>query len=453
MQLYEKYSNFLFFGIITTSIYVLIYNILHYSPLLGYDAEAHHLYVDYISRYLPRSFRLPTDLDTREFFNPPLAYIFPAISQILCRNIIDSTNYLQDCRPIYGTATQIFQSFIYLLTIWINLITFRNFTKSRSLINTSYVLLISMLAVNYRTISMIRGEPYILFFLSIFLYLISKTQDKNYEINLKNKVFLGIIIGFIALSRQWGFLLFLPIIFLLFSKVVNNKSLYFKNWALSAIVGFFISGWFYINLYLKYGTFTAFNMSSKSFAFSNQPFSFYIPSLENISFLFSKPIRPHLDNQFISILYSDLWGDYWGYFSFTSRYLDVGRNQLEIGDFFGNVNKISIITFSLIIFFCFMTNKTHKNSYFVKYLNLAIIVSLIGYFIFSILYPVPSGDQIKSTYIIQVFHLLVFLSSIYFEKLKETNIRVYALLLSILIGIYIYNFQTYLSHFPINFLG
>ena len=67
MQLYEKYSNFLFFGIITTSIYVLIYNILHYSPILGYDAEAHHLYVDYISRYLPRSFRLPTDLDTREF--------------------------------------------------------------------------------------------------------------------------------------------------------------------------------------------------------------------------------------------------------------------------------------------------------------------------------------------------------------------------------------------------
>ena len=100
-----------------------------------------------------------------------------------------------------------------------------------------------------------------------------------------------------------------------------------------------------------------------------------------------------------------------------------------------------------------MTNKTYKNSYFVKYLNLAIIVSLIGYFIFSILYPVPSGDQIKSTYIIQVFHLLVFLSSIYFEKLKETNIRVYALLLSILIGIYIYNFQTYLSHFPINFLS
>ena len=52
-----------------------------------------------------------------------------------------------------------------------------------------------------------------------------------------------------------------------------------------------------------------------------------------MSILFTKPIRPFLDNQFLTILYSDLWGDYWGYFSFTSRYLDIGRDQLMIGDF------------------------------------------------------------------------------------------------------------------------
>ena len=48
---------------------------------------------------------------------------------------------------------------------------------------------------------------------------------------------------------------------------------------------------------------------------------------ENIKYLFYKPIRPYLDNQFITTLYSDLWGDYWGYFTFTSLYLDIGRNQ------------------------------------------------------------------------------------------------------------------------------
>ena len=143
--------------------YILIYNFFHYSPILGYDAEAHYSYVDYFSRYLPRSINLPTRADTREFFSPPIAYIFPSISQIFCRNFLESNNLLQDCRPIYGNATHVFQSFLYLVTIYINLLTLKLFNKSKTIINTSYLLLISLLAVNYRTISMIRGEIYILF--------------------------------------------------------------------------------------------------------------------------------------------------------------------------------------------------------------------------------------------------------------------------------------------------
>ena len=53
-------------------------------------------------------------------------------------------------------------------------------------------------------------------------------------------------------------------------------------------------------------------------------------NLSQPQYLFSKPIRPNLDNQFFSIIYSDLWGDYWGYFIFTSRFLDIGRNQPNI---------------------------------------------------------------------------------------------------------------------------
>ena len=43
--------------------------------------------------------------------------------------------------------------------------------------------------------------------------------------------------------------------------------------------------------------------------------------------MFYKPIRPYFSNQFFPILYSDLWGDYWGHFVFTSRDLLAGRNQ------------------------------------------------------------------------------------------------------------------------------
>ena len=443
------FSVLIFIAISFSTFFILIYNILHFNPILGYDAEAHFRYVDYIARYLPREIKLPSQSETREFFNPPLGYFFPSIAQVFCRNLINSNNLLNDCRPIYGKATQIFQSIMYLITILINLYTLKLFNKSKSFFNVSYLILVSLLAVNYRTISMVRGEPYILLFLSLFLLIIYKAENNDYFLSFKFVFLSGMIIGCIALSRQWGFLLFIPLIILLFFKTSKRQYLIF--WSLSSIIGFLLSGWFYAGLYRKYGSFTAFNMESKVFSFTNQELSFYFPSLDQLIYLFSKPIRPYLDNQFLSILYSDLWGDYWGYFTFTSRFLDIGRGQLSIGDYLARVNLISIITSIIIIIFCYFSYKKYKSIFLVKYINLALITSFVGYLLFTIAYPNSTGDTIKSTYIIQAFHLMVFLASIYFNDLKKTNKKVFNLTLIIFVVIYFHNFQTYLSHFPFNY--
>ena len=285
-----NFSKYVFVLISISTLYVLVYNILHYNPILGYDAEAHYGYVDYFSRYLPYEFRLPSDVDTREFFNPPLAYLVPAIAQVICRNIIESNNFLVDCQPIYGNAAQIFQSFMYISTILVNLYTLKLFNKSNSFLNAGYLLIISLFAVNYRTISMIRGEPYILFFLSLFILILYKAEDTNYDLNYKLIFSAGVIISCIALSRQWGFLLFFPLMFLLFFK--RSKKQYFLFWLFSSVIGALFSSWFYIGLYQKYGSFTAFNYKSPGFSFSNQKLSFYIPNIEHLEYLFTKPIRP-----------------------------------------------------------------------------------------------------------------------------------------------------------------
>ncbi len=444
-----NFSKIIFLLISLSSFYILIYNIFHFSPILGYDAEAHFNYVDYLSRYLPNELRLPSSNETREFFNPPLGYLIPSIAQVFCRNIITSSDFLLDCQPIYGKATQIFQSFMYVFTILINLYTLKLFNKSKNIFNVSYLILVSLLAVNYRTISMIRGEPYILFFLSLFILIIYKADNSNYDYNIKLILLAGIVIGSIALSRQWGFLLFIPLIVLLISK--NSKQNYLIFWLTSSFIGALLSSWFYVGLYRKYGSFTAFNLESKGFSFSNQSLSFYIPNLSQLEYLFTEPIRPNLNNQFISILYSDLWGDYWGYFTFTSRYLNDGRNQLNIGDYLARVNIVSIISTFIIIYFCYLTYKKYKSNFIIQYVNLAWIISFLGYLMFTISYPDSTGDTIKSTYIIQAFHLMVFMASIYLYDLKKLNKKMYNGILIILISIYIHNFQSYLSHFPISF--
>ena len=102
--------------------------------------------------------------DTREFFSPPLGYLIPSLAQVVCRNVISSNNFLIDCQPIYGKVTQIFQSLMFIVTIFINLYTLKKlFNKSKSFFNASYLILISLLAVNYRTISMVRRAVYFIF--------------------------------------------------------------------------------------------------------------------------------------------------------------------------------------------------------------------------------------------------------------------------------------------------
>ena len=141
----ESISKFLFLLLMFSTSFILIYNYFHYTPLLGYDAPAHFSYIDHFSKYLPRDFKLPTNLDSREFFSPPLPYIFPASFQVLCRNVIQSTDFLSDCKSFYGKYTMVFQYILFIFSIFINLKTLGLIFSTKSKIFTSYFLLISML--------------------------------------------------------------------------------------------------------------------------------------------------------------------------------------------------------------------------------------------------------------------------------------------------------------------
>ena len=58
----------------------------------------------------------------------------------------------------------------------------------------------------------------------------------------------------------------------------------------------------------------------------------------------------------------------------------------------------------------------------------------------------PTGDTIKATYLIQAFHLIAFVASIYLNKLKISKPNLYKITVLVLSITFIYNFQTYLSY-------
>ena len=165
---------------------------------------------------------------------------------------------------------------LYLLTINFYLLSFKLLKNNKKIFNLNLVLIISLFAVNYRTVSMIRGEVYILFFNSILMYQLLKIANNKFNYKSKDILISSTLIGCLALSRQWSFLLFLAYIFVIFFLNKNYKIKYFKFLTYSFMFGFMISSWFYFNLFFDYGSFTSFNKEPIPLNLKNQNINFYI---------------------------------------------------------------------------------------------------------------------------------------------------------------------------------
>lgn len=441
--------------LIISLVFIFIFNMFNYDPIYGYDAEAHYEYVEgFYAMYIPGLSEQPSNEITREFFNPPLPYVLPATISLFCKKLVDVEDEAKYCQKYYGKSIQITNLFLFFLSIYFYLLTFKFITKKK-LINLNVILPISILAVNYKTFSMIRGEPFIIFFNSVLIFYLARHIKNNFDIRTQDYIVFGILLGLMGLSRQWAFLLFPAYAYLLFAfdkSEKRKKVLKFLIYSFS--IAFIVCSWFYFKLFFEFGTFTAFNMSPSNFNFKNQPLNFYTLGSEEVKKLFSKPIRPNLNNNFLAIFYSDFWGDYWGYFVFTNRFLDIGRNQLNIGNYLARVNIVSIIP-TLFFIFGFVKSKDffegldlEKFNSFLNFIKLSAFFSILGYMWFLIKYPeIPQGGTIKATYMIQFFHLITIPSIFYLYYLEASNKKIYLWVVSILSFVFIHNFSTYLSHF------
>ncbi len=427
---------------------ILIINIFGYFHELGYDGEHHKWYVE----VLPLN--LPSEEDTKEFFSPPLPYLFPSIIDSVCDKLNEAYSINFHCTYLYGKLTQILQALMFIGIIFL----IKDISEIIEPKNIKYLnsvlLLFAIIPVSYKSFAMIRGEPYISFFMFLLIAIIIRVVYKKIEITRNLTIFTGIILGFIGLSRQWGLLFFpslLVLLVLVIRKENKNFNIKFVKYSFFAfLTSLLVFGWFYLMLFLDYGSITAFNREPVSFSFNNQPSSFYFGL--GLDDLFSRPIRGFsMTNMLFPVLYSDIWGDYWGYFTVT-----MGRGGLEpnyeIVKYLGRVNFVSLIPAMIMVLgivkFLLKLNTDYSNKIFYTFIFSAIAFFWIGYMWFLIKYPIPSkGDTIKGTYILPLIHLLPFFGAFLLDKIKEMSAKVYNLIFGILILILIHNIPAMITRF------
>jgi len=447
-----KYLIFILFSLVFI---VLTFNLINYDHELGYDAAAHKWYVE----VLP--FALPTDQDTYEFFSPPLPYIFPSLIDSVCDKLVELNFLSLDCTFLYGKFTQALQAilFIFILFFYIN-ISEQIFDNNNEFLISLLTLLV-IISANYKTFAMIRGEPYVTFFVSWSIYLLFKLIKNNFIYDKKFLYYVGFIFGLLALSRQWGFLFFLSLGFYFIYKYrFLDKDVFlrfFKAMFVMFLIAFLMSGWFYFNLYFTYGSFTTFNEIPQSLEIENNPYTFYITTGFQDYLLFKEPFRGSSMNKGIfPILHSDMWGDWWGYFLIRTGREGEELNISQILPYLGRVNLVSLfpalIYISGIIFsFKIFSKKYRKYDSTVKefylFSNFVLIIGWLGFLWFNIKYPEEKGDTVKATYIIYLLNVLPFYGALIMDRINKFDPRLFKAFLSILFIILAHNIPAMMTRF------
>ena len=431
----------------------MLINAILQHPKIGYDVGQNLNYI----QVLPD--RLPSDHDTSEFFSPPLPYFLPSRFDMICEQhapdalqTYNGLNYSNTCRTYDGKFAQGFNVLLSIGTTILLLMIAEQIKPGNRFFKISTLMMLALLTVYYKTFSQVRSEPYLVFFIALSIFLIIEIL-KSTSFNYKLIIATGISLGCLVLSRQWGFFIF-PAIFLLVIWVfVQDRQIgwlrtkqFFLIGILSAIVG----GWFYIHLYLDYGTFSAFNIKQPKYPSTEEASLFFRQTeLQGLK-LFQKPVRPVFDHQsFFAIMYSETWGDYWGYFTFIKpgSAPDNTGNQTAIAPYLGQVNLASVFP-SLLLLVGFLFGVIHISQFrksltlerasFI-FITLLALSSILGYLWFVYRYFMQTNLVIKATYIIQFFMVLLFLFAGFMEVIRKRSQFAYNLILFLMILVFIHN--------------
>ena len=228
-------------------------------------------------------------------------------------------NFSNTCRLYDGKFAQGLNVLLSIGTTILLLMIAEQIKPGNRFFKISTLTMLALLTVYYKTFSQVRAEPYVVFFIALSVYLINEIL-KTTSLNYKLIVATGITLGLLVLSRQWGFFI-LPAIFLLLIWIfIQDRQIGWlrtRQFFLITIISAIVGGWFYVHLYLDYGTFSAFNIKKPKYSSVIETLSFIRQTgLGNLE-LFDKPVRPVFDRQsFFGIMYSETWGDYWGYFTY-----------------------------------------------------------------------------------------------------------------------------------------
>jgi hypothetical protein len=404
------------------AIHVLLWtNINRHNPTIAYDSGMHHRYVDVLSQM-----RLPNREETESFFSPPLPYVIPAISKAIADPNCPSVQ-MDDCGWNVRKVGQLQNLALSLLTLYFVLALAERIRPGNVSHKTAALVFVGFLPVYMKSMSMLRGEAFIMTITLFLVVQLSNMLPLKQMPTRRDMIVVGIAFGLLVLSRQWSLFVIVAIVswclFMLAQvKLLNEKAI---RWGIGALlIGFVIGGWFYLSLWMRFGSPFQFNRDPVSA--DNETVTWGL----DLDALFNRPYGLTFRNDVLPKFYTEIWGDYEGYWFQSHRY-PMADPWIRYA---GLVNLVAIIpTLTLLggvgvgmhALWRFTREDDPKNALLILCAGIAVF-SLIGYIWFLSSYPPTYGDTIKATYMLQIFPFTALLTAEALERLRNRSGIVYS---------------------------
>ncbi|MEN8183653.1 MAG: hypothetical protein ABFS46_14080 [Myxococcota bacterium] len=447
---------------------VLVNAALH-DPRIGYDARGYAAYVEVLSEG-----RLPGPRDSYEYLSPPLPFVLPATVRAASRSFgveAERGRWLAWKSGQLGNL------------LWSMLLTFFLLDLGRLLgpdllhIRLTSLLFVGLLPVYQQSFAGMRAEPLVA---SLTVTTTWATLWALRGRTLRRYLVLGILLGLLALTRQWALAVVagIGLVGLLHLARAERRGAILRGGCLAGLLAFTVCGGFYWHLHDRYGSLAPHQQLGSvpdarraNFSFRNQPRSFYLDMRADK--LFSDPVFPALPNRLLPQLHSTLWGDYWGFWVVAARdlrdgsylhYLRAHRiirqegtqpawlwtNRDRMGPYLGLVNAVSLLPSSLLlaslafgIVRSLRATAVRRPSLRTDLLRLAtavIVLSLASYGYFLLVTPdLLVGTTLKAMYQLHVFPLWALLVAALLETLRGRSRWLYGLLLTGLAATFLWN--------------
>jgi 4-amino-4-deoxy-L-arabinose transferase-like glycosyltransferase len=361
------------------------WNIAHYPPGLGYDANDHMAYADGLvpGGHFPQG--------VGEYYTPPGYYALAGSADWAARKL----GVAAYASHRAGMALNVFFLLGTVLLVWRIA---QELWPGRDRIALGAAAFVALLPVAVKTEAMFHPETMSLFLAALALWLVLRTfADRRYAVAL------GLALGAGQLVRASG--LWTVFVVAVAFVVARRRRELAVVIALAALVPL---PW-YVHQSLKYGGNPVFPRpptplarAEKSptgkpkFVLARRPWRFYVdPGIPDV---LTHPYSPHFSNLAIPTTYSELWGDYFGVWAWKSGAgvkpsAGVGA-ELTVQAVAG----ILVTLLAVAGWIAFLRESLRRPPRLA--VALLPLVGLLGYLYFTVSYPTAVGDVLKATYML-----------------------------------------------------